>query len=142
MNFNEDYYELREKYKEYLAYENDTNSYDILIFVDTPQSLGYMEKSDVICVYDNTTRALLAMVERVRKKDLSLWKRLTLPLHTRRILTNAPIGCECYVQKKGDYIEYQFYRRWWYDLSIQLGSIDISKHFANNSYSGKDESGS
>ena len=141
MKFDLDYYDMRNKFEKYLVYENDTDTYDTLIFIDTPAEVGYLPKSDVICVFDNKTRALLAVVERVRKSDFSIWGRLKLLLHNRRIIRDAPIGYECYVQKRGEFYEYQFYKRWWYDLSIQLGVVDISKYTNKGRTGGEDESG-
>ena len=142
MKLDYDYYTMRDTYRDKLAYENDTDTYDILIFTDMTVSMCDIEKSDIICVFDDTTGAALAFIERVRKSDLSMFKRLTLFFHNRKVMRETPIGYECYIKKKGEYIEYQFYKRWWYDLSIQLGSIDLSKHIVKHPSSRReDESG-
>ena len=140
MIFEKDYYTLRDEFSKYLAYENDTDTYDILVFVDTGYDFGYLKRSDAICAFDDMTGSLVAYTERVNKHDLGFIDRLRLPFIKREVMRNTPIGFECFIQNRGDYLEFQFYRRWWYDLNIQFGAININKRIVTGGGGGKDKS--
>ena len=131
MNFNANYYELKNQHHAKLAYEKDTDTYDILIFADTGIELGFFNRSDVICVFEDKTGALVALTERVDKKSLNFFQRIYQHVIKRHMINTAPVGYECFVYDKGAYFEYQYYRRWWYDLNLEVGAISILPSVSN-----------
>ena len=132
MNFDVSYYELKEKNKRKLVYEKNTGEYNILIFTDTDESIGLFDKSDAICVFENRTGALVSVTERVDKKGLNIFQRLQKKLTKKSVMKKAPVGYECFVYDKGAYFEYQYYRRWWYDLNLEIGAIGVVSSASNS----------
>lgn len=122
MNFDISFYEAKEKWGKWLAYSKDADDYDILVFTDTDATCGFLPKSDVICVFENRSGVLVAFTERVSKTDFSGFSRWRI-IRKGDKLRNSVYGYEGFINTKGEFIEYQFYKRWWYDIARDVSSL-------------------
>ena len=122
MNFDISFYEAKERWKQWLAYSKDADDYDILVFADTDATCGFLPKSDVICVFENKSGVLVAYTERVSKADFSKLSQWRI-IRKGEKLRDSVYGYEGFLNKKGEFIEYQFYKRWWYDIAKDVSNI-------------------
>lgn len=131
MNFEITFSEAKEKWKQWLAYSKDADDYDILVFADTDATCGFLPKSDVICVFENKSGTLVAYTERVSKCEFSKFGQWRI-IHKGEKLRDSMYGYEGFLNKKGEFIEYQFYKRWWYDLAKDVNSLSRNVSHASN----------
>lgn len=136
MNFDITFCEAQEKWAKWLAYSRDTDDYDILVFVDTDDTCGFLPKSDVICVFENKSGVLVAYTERVSKADFYKFGQWRI-IRKGEKLKDSVYGYEGFLNKKGEFIEYQFYKRWWYDIAKNVSSI--SSHVMHDHLSKRGE---
>lgn len=117
------FYEAKDKWKEWLAYERDSDDYDICVFVDTDDTCGFLPKSDVICVFENKTGALVSLTERVCKKDFNIFQRWAILQKGNRIRKHRH-DYDVFINKRGEFIEFQLYKCWWYDIARDVGQLN------------------
>lgn len=130
MNFDITFKEACTKWKNWLAYERDTDTYDTCVFIDTDSTCGYLEKSDVICVFEDKTGDLVSFVERVEKKDFSKLQLWRIRRKGKKLTKDCPFGYEGFMWDRGEFIEFQFYKRWWYDIARDIGDLNVDNmHF-------------
>lgn len=111
-------------YSQWLSLRKEDDNYITYVLDDTDDSCGYLPKSDVIFVFERRSGQLCAAIERVNKKDFSILGRIKLYFHGKKVTKSPEIGIEGFVYDRGDYIEYQFYRRWWYDIAKNGGMLN------------------
>ena len=139
MQFDLDYYDAVEQFKEWISFTHDGDDYDCIIMADTPVHVGKFKHSDLILVYDNHSRKCLAIVERVSKKSVNMltrWHYLNIAKH---VVRNPKYGFEGYLYTKGEYIEIQMYKRWWYDMAKDIRHIQFPNSTNSNSFSGQNK---
>lgn len=130
--------EALDKWSQWLAYRKDTDTYNTCVFVDTTNDVGLLPKSDVICVFSNKTGDLIAFTERIEKKDYNALQRFLIEHRGKRICKRCPYDYEGFMNDRGEFIEFQFYKRWWYDIARNVGNL-ANMHFTEPySESGKD----
>ena len=133
MNFEITAEQAKKDYAKWLVLEKEDENYITQIYADTDDSCGYLPNSDVVMVFEVKSGQMCAIVERVNKKDFSIFGRLKLLIHGKTITRHTDIGVEGFVYDRGEYIEYQFYRRWWYDIAKNVGLLSIASNADNNS---------
>lgn len=117
--------EARETWKQFLQQETRRGKYIIQIYIDTDSTCGFIDESDVIFLFDTSTNQMCACIERIEKRKYGIFERLKIELTGKRKLAAAEHGVETYVYKKGDFIEYQMYKRWWYDIAHDTGEFNF-----------------
>lgn len=137
MNFDISLEEAKVRWGKWLAYSKDADDYDILVFIDTDDTCGFLPKSDVICVFENRSGVLVAFTERVEKANFSKFGRWRIVRKGLK-LRDTVYGYEGFINKKGEFIEYQFYKRWWYDIARDVNNLPNNIFHANTSKSRKD----
>ena len=123
MIFNITPQEAKEKWKQYFRYEVQRDAYIIQIYEDTDNTCGFLEESDCILMFTTNNNNLCACIERLEKKKYDLLERFRLLLNGKRKLAAVGDGIETFIYKKGDFIEFQMYKRWWYDIANNNGDF-------------------
>lgn len=133
MDFEMNADQTRTAYGKWLSLEKSNDNYITQVYEDTDSSCGYLPMSDVVFMFERKSGQMCAAIERVNKKDFSIFGRIHLYFHGKRVVKNTEIGIEGFVYDRGDYIEYQFYRRWWYDIAKNGGMLsDVSNTPTNH----------
>lgn len=115
--------EATEKWGKWLAYTKDAEVYSTCVFADTNNEVGFLPKSDVICVFATKTGDLIAFIERVPKVDFTAFQRYFIKHRGKYLCKHCPYDYEGFVNDRGEFIEFQFYKRWWYDIARNIGNL-------------------
>ena len=113
----------KEKWSRFFKYELEQGNYIVQMYEDTDDTVGFLNKSDCIMIYDGKTKSLVALVERVFKKDFNIFQRFFLLRRGSKVKESISHGLEFFIYNRGEFIEYQVYKRWWYDIANDTGKL-------------------
>ena len=137
MDLDVTFQEAKTQWAQWLAYERDSDTYNICVFVDADSTCGFLDKSDVICVFEDKTGDLVSLTERVSKKDFNIFQRWAI-LRTGKRISKSRNDYEVFINKRGEFIEFQLYKRWWYDIARDVGHLSHNMFHSTILQSGED----